>query len=406
MEIQFFNSIFFWKKYFKDLLKIFFIELKETIYYYYLKLIILYPGVLIVILIISLNMVYAVTMTYGDMMTNNEWRIYPNYLSLLKTRVLLVGGQTDLDAALSVASFEPNPEYLYLYRLERKIELINLLIEKIKEKNPTHLNLDWTKTKIGEESDTFTTQCFVSKMLLYARLYDPNLYNLEFKTKAEDAELYKILRIMVGEDTVLSKFDQALQMITFDDSEILRKSILPIYDCRLLFGKKQGLINFSQGYRNFTFIDLCTLECFVGQIVHLLLSHYWILPENVDLEGECYLRFCWPENYFISINGEEISTNWYSWKRSQDQVGLVKSILEILVEILDKDDSYSKIMQGPLYSQSFEYLVEAKRNGEEITNFLNNSGDPEVFENHLDYLEAYSISSLISIVRWLYYGKL
>jgi hypothetical protein len=44
MEIQLFNSIFFWKKYFKDLLKIFIIELKEKIYYYYLYMIILYSG--------------------------------------------------------------------------------------------------------------------------------------------------------------------------------------------------------------------------------------------------------------------------------------------------------------------------------------------------------------------------
>jgi hypothetical protein len=406
MEIQLFNSIFFWKKYFKDLLKIFFIELKEKIYYYYLKLIILYPGVLIVILIISLNMVYAVTMTYGDMMTNNEWRIYPNYLSLLKTHVLPVGGLTDLDVALSVASFEPNPEYLYLYRLERKIELINLLIQKIKEKNPTHLNLDWTKTLINEKADAFTIQCFTSKMLLYARLYDPNLYNLEFKSKMEYAELNKITQTMVGEDTVLSKFDQALQIITFDDSEILRKSILPIYDCRLLFGEKQGLINFSQGYQNFTFIDLCTLECFVGQIVHLLLSHYWILPENVDLEGECYLRFCWPKNYFISINGEEISTHWYSWKRSQAQVGLIRSVSEILLETIEKEDSYSKIMLGEYYYFCIEPFVEAKRNGKKFVYILDRVPEGDVqYENYLDYLRTCSISMYVSIIRWLYCGK-
>jgi hypothetical protein len=408
MEIQFFNSIFFWKKYFKDLLKIFVIELKETIYYYYLKLIILYPGVLIVILIISLNMVYAVTMTYGDIMTNNEWRIYPNYIALLKKHVLLSGGLPDLDAALSIASFEPNPEYLYLYRLERKIELINLLIQKIKNKNPTHLNLDWTKTLINRASDTFTTQCFVSKMLLYARLYDPNLYNLEAKSKLDYEESNKIIRIMVGEDTVLFKFDQALQIITFDDSEVLRKTTLPIYDCRLLFGEKQGLINFSQRYQNFTFMDLCTLECFVGQIVHLLISHYWILPENVDLEGECYLRFCWPENYFISINGEEISTHWYSWKRSQAQVGLIKSMSEILLETMDKEDSYSKIMLGSFYYFGIEPFVEAKRNGEEFADSLKDvvdNVDNIENENYLDYLRTCSISMLVSIIRWLYYGK-
>jgi hypothetical protein len=57
MEIQFFNSIFFWKKYFKDLSKIFIIELKETIYYYYLKSIILYPSACSLLLIIIFNTV-------------------------------------------------------------------------------------------------------------------------------------------------------------------------------------------------------------------------------------------------------------------------------------------------------------------------------------------------------------
>jgi hypothetical protein len=53
--------------------------------------------------------------------------------------------QTYMGTALSLAIFEPNPEYLY--RLERKIELINALIQKIKVKKPTHLNLDCEKSK-------------------------------------------------------------------------------------------------------------------------------------------------------------------------------------------------------------------------------------------------------------------
>ena len=126
MEIQFFNSIFFPKKYFKDLLKIFIIELKEKVYYSYLKLVILYPGIFIVIIIISLNIADAVT--YGDILTNNEWRIYPNYILQLMQHLHLNAGLTDLEAALSIVDFEPNPEYLYLYRLERKIELINSFI--------------------------------------------------------------------------------------------------------------------------------------------------------------------------------------------------------------------------------------------------------------------------------------
>jgi hypothetical protein len=399
MEIQFFNSIFFWKKYFKDLLKIFFIELKEKIYYYYLKVIILYPGVLIVMCIIGVNVVDAVTMTYGEIITNNEFTIYSNYISQLQKH--LNTGMLDLDAALSIASFEPNPEYLYLYRLERKIELINLLIQKIKDKNPTHLNLDWTKTLINNETDAFTTKCFVMKLLLYAKLYEPNVYNLEFKSKIEYAELNKITQIMTAEDTALSKFDQALQIITLEDSEVLHKSTLPIYDCRLLFGEKQGLINFSQGYQNFTFMDLCMLECFVGQIVHLLLSHYWILPKNLDLEGECYLRFCWPKNYFISMNGEEISTSWPLWERSWDQESLVKSMFDILAEIMDKDDSYGKVMLGLFYNACIEPFVEAKRNGQEIVYFPIGFIDVTPEEN----FDLWRKGTLRALTLWLYYGK-
>src|ERR1700735_5877147 len=53
-EIAFFNAIYFWKKYFKDLLKIFLIELKEKLYYNYLKGIILYPGLCSIFLVIAL----------------------------------------------------------------------------------------------------------------------------------------------------------------------------------------------------------------------------------------------------------------------------------------------------------------------------------------------------------------
>src|ERR1700735_1753540 len=130
MEIQFFNSIFFWKaaKYFKDFLKIFIIELKEKVYYYYLKLIILYPGLCSIFLIIGINLVMM--------------HSHVTYLSIMDIN------QTSMSEALSVGIFEPNPEYIYLYRIHRKIELINSLIQKIKHKNPTHLNLDYAKNTV------------------------------------------------------------------------------------------------------------------------------------------------------------------------------------------------------------------------------------------------------------------
>src|ERR1700735_2191828 len=52
-EIAFFNAIYFWKKYFKDLLKIFLIELKENLYYKYLKATILYPGLCSIFLVVT-----------------------------------------------------------------------------------------------------------------------------------------------------------------------------------------------------------------------------------------------------------------------------------------------------------------------------------------------------------------
>src|SRR6202046_369438 len=55
-EIAFFNAIYFWKKYFKDLLKIFLIELKETLNYNYLKATILYPGLCRIFLVIMVIM--------------------------------------------------------------------------------------------------------------------------------------------------------------------------------------------------------------------------------------------------------------------------------------------------------------------------------------------------------------
>src|ERR1700735_1289737 len=55
-EIAFFNAIYFWKKYFKDLLKLFIIELKENLYYKYLKATILYPGLCSIFLVIMVIM--------------------------------------------------------------------------------------------------------------------------------------------------------------------------------------------------------------------------------------------------------------------------------------------------------------------------------------------------------------
>jgi hypothetical protein len=55
-EIAIFNSIFFWKKYFRDLLKIFVIDLKEKLYYNYLKMIILYPGLCSIFLVVTLTL--------------------------------------------------------------------------------------------------------------------------------------------------------------------------------------------------------------------------------------------------------------------------------------------------------------------------------------------------------------
>ena len=243
------------------------------------------------------------------------------------------------------------------------------------------MHLDWTKTEINAVSVHYTFQRHVNKFLLYTKLYEPNLYNLEAKGKLDYEELNKIVSIMVTENTVLSKFDQALQIITLEDSEVLRKTTSPIYNCTLLFVETQGLINFSNGFQYFTYMDLCALECFVTQIVHLLILHYWILPENIDLQGECYLSFSWPGLYFISINGDNIQTSLGLWKRSNTQVGLVKPLLEILVDIMDKDDSYSQIMLGEAY-YTFEDLVEGKRNGSPIPDFNTDSFE---FDETLNY---------------------
>jgi hypothetical protein len=162
MEIQFFNSIFFWKNYFKDLLKIFFIELKETIYYLYLKLIILYSVILIVIFILGVNVVFAVT--HEAIFTNHECSIYPGYIVQLKEHLYLDVG---LIGALSLVSFVTNLEYLYLYRLERKIELINALIKEKRINHGSRFIFNYEFIRICKQRSDILKKSFIILLILF-----------------------------------------------------------------------------------------------------------------------------------------------------------------------------------------------------------------------------------------------
>jgi hypothetical protein len=77
------------------------------------------------------------------------------------------------------------------------------------------------------------------------------------------------LKIMLGKDTVQKKFDLALKIITVEGSPMLDKMTKAKYDCKLLFDPYvikgqtrdlRGLTTFSEGFKNYSYVDLCVLE--------------------------------------------------------------------------------------------------------------------------------------------------
>jgi hypothetical protein len=341
MEIQFFNSIFFWKKYFKDLLKIFIIELKEKFHHNYLKLIILYPGLCSILLIIGINILFGVS----DVQPQAELVV-----SFCTSTV-----QTYMSTALSLASFEPNPEYLYLYRLERKIELINTLIHKIEDKNPTHLNLDFKNTKF-----VIVENYMQAAVDHHSRLYLEFAYPAKFPLatdviKFNSSERQKIfidlLETMSGRGSVKKKFDLALKTITVEGLPMLDKTTKAKYDCKLLFDPYvikgqtrdlRGLITFSEGFRNYSYVDLCALDFYIGLIAWALVLHYWILPEDINIVGKVSLNLIGEGiyDYSILINGGDFNANIKLWERSKNLPDLVRVLLEMYLEAMIKEDSY------------------------------------------------------------------
>ena len=338
MEIQFFNSIFFWRTYFKDLLKIFLIELKENFYYYYLKVVILYPGLCSIFLIIAINLLFGASEEIK--LAGPELQVYFFSSSI----------QTYMGTALSLATFEPNPEYLYLYRLERKIELINALIQKIKEKNPTHLNLDFDKSKyVGLE---YLIETAVNH---HSRLYLEFLYQAKFPLALEAVKfnseghkiLIQVLETMLGKGTVQKKFDCALKTITVADSRMLDKTIK--YSCKLLFDPyviksskirdHRGLTTFSEGFTNYSYVDLCVLEFYTGLIAWALILHYWLLPEDINIVGKASWTIVNFSNYSILINGRNFNANFYPLA-SSPSLDLIKALLEIGTDAMIKEDSF------------------------------------------------------------------
>jgi hypothetical protein len=345
MEIQLFNSIFFWKKYFKELLKIFIIELKEKFHYNYLKLIILYPGLCSIFLIIVINMCSSISASTAP--------LFPLFLT---------NYDTDISIALSGGTFEPNPEYLYLYRLERKIELINLLIQKIKDKNPTHLNWNLTKTTFVNLDELFN-RLVEHHSRMFFELFKPTFplatEVIKFNSRWGEQICRSILEIMLEKDSVKNKFDWALKTITVTNSPLLANMSETKYDYKLLFEKfkitiddkekefdGRGLTTFSEGFQNYSYVDLCTLEYFVGLIVWALILHYWILPENLDAGREFYFQInCMDHrNYFLYIDDQEFTANMLSWKRSESVNWLIKSLLDINLDAMSKEDSYRLVI--------------------------------------------------------------
>jgi hypothetical protein len=357
MEIQFFNSIFFWKKYFKDLLKIFFIELKEKIYYYYLKLIILYPGLCSIWLIIGINLVMMDTSFSGMYIISR----------MNRDPVELPVELTDMCEALSVGTFEPNPEYFYLYRIHRKIELINALIQKIKEKNPTHLNFDFTKTMVDENVSIVIravsdhhAQVFE---ILYAERFPSATKELCINFLKIEQYFRGFIQMLLSNKSVSDKFFRCLLLIVTHEFYIENRARGQYgqynFNNALLFGETQGLITFSEGFKNYSYADLCTLEYLLRIIGFKLILYYWHMDNDIDLVGESYLILdCLNFRRFsVCINSLQFYFDKVESKPEEAVTDMdARMLYLLLIETLMKEDFFRLAMLNENFVQS-EFLL-------------------------------------------------
>jgi hypothetical protein len=106
--------------------------------------------------------------------------------------------------------------------------------------------------------------------------------------------------------------------------------------------RRQGLANFSEGFRRYSYVDLCVLEYFVGVIARVLILHYWILPDNIYVTAENFLNIhCIAiREYFISVNGDNFSGAMSLWERSKSIKWLIQLVLQIYVDAIMKEDRY------------------------------------------------------------------
>src|ERR1700749_956283 len=107
-------SIKFFLSFAQNFLAIFLTEYKVKLNIVYLKVMIFYPSLLTSSVLIIGNLLF---MDFTSLLLVSD---HPSPSPRTEMPILR-GYMTNLSTALSLATFEPNPEYLYLYRLERKI---------------------------------------------------------------------------------------------------------------------------------------------------------------------------------------------------------------------------------------------------------------------------------------------
>jgi hypothetical protein len=221
-----------------------------------------------------------------------------NILSLQRQGTFIAGPEKNQD-----------PENLYHYRLVRKIEIIHVVIELIKEKNFSHLNLNLMKTQfVGLEKWIGTLVQHYSSVYenLYAQKYPLGRPfsqfgdGVDFGSQHRRKRCIRLLEIMLGSGSVEEKFSRGLKEITFSDRVNRVSKKFSFFRYHIL-----GRTDFSEGFQNYSYVDLSLLEYFTGMIAWQLISYFCCLGKDVNLVGNnnyLIINCLSMDNYSISVN--------------------------------------------------------------------------------------------------------
>jgi hypothetical protein len=369
------------------LTKFLLISILEEIQEFYLEVKLFYPWILIGLLWICLNIDFTGEAVYC-VSVNKRHPLITEYLEK----------RDSFFAYVLKYIYEENEEYCSLYRLFKYIEMINFLLEKIKEKNPTHLNLDTSHFVFDDYFVSGLYHCYtyllsfcsneniqekipnISKEAKFFRGFTNNVtinQILDFNTII----MKDMLEILFSKDTVKEKFALILSLITLDKE-------VADYDCEKLFQTNIGDLTLSEGFKKFTYFDLQMLNVFVRLTLNHLFRHYLCLPTSIDLKPGSFweMSIVDPLKIFGPEGNLEITESKFSFNA---RFNVLETLLRLYLEkrfqmdlIVDVLCNYYHFMRFPITKQN---TVEESLQLRELLENIQDMSTTELFRMLEDY---------------------